>query len=237
MSLVSGAVEYIEPFADFRHALTCIHCGAPKDGRPFTRDHLPTKSLLDRPLPTDLPTLDICGPCNNELSRDEEYLKVLLACIFAGTCEPDELQDAKVARALGRNGPLLAAMRDARNSDQLGRVTWRPDFDRLLPPLIKNARGHFAYELEERPEGDPTVANAASLQCLESSARAAFETVSIGSAWPEIGSRMMDRLVSGRDFLDGWIVVKPSVYRYAIHEYSAVRIVIREYLAFEAIWS
>lgn len=230
-------MDYIEPFADFRHALTCIHCGAPKDGRSFTRDHLPTKSLLDRPFPANLATLDICSPCNNELSRDEEYLKVLLACIFAGTCEPEQHDDPQVARALGRNGPLLASMRDARNTDLTGRVIWQPDFDRLLPPLIKNARGHFAYELAERPDCDPSVANAASLQSLDQSARAAFETVSVGSAWPEVGSRMLDRLVSGRDFSDGWIVVQPGVYRYAIQECSAVRIVIREYLAFEAIWN
>lgn len=124
-------MEYIGPFVDFRHSLTCIHCGAPKDGRPFTRDHLPTKSLLNQPLPVDLPTLEICDPCNNQLSRDEEYLKVLLSCIFMGTCEPAELQDARVARALGRNGPLLAALRHARTTDFFGRVTWQPDFDRL----------------------------------------------------------------------------------------------------------
>ena len=234
------AVEYIEPFSDVRHDLTCAQCGAPKDGRPFTRDHLPTKSLLDRPLPDDVPTLDICAPCNNVISRDEEYLKVLLSCVFEGTCEPGDLQDEKVSRALARNAPLREELRQARKAyDTFGgneRVIWQPNLERLLPPLIKNAKGHFAYELAERLSSDPAKAAAALLQNFDEETRAAFETVSIGSAWPEVGSRMMDRLISGRDLAGGWIVVQPDVYRYAIHEYSAVRIVIREYLAFEAIW-
>ena len=233
-------MEYIEPFSDFRHDLNCVQCGAPKDGRPFTRDHLPTKSLLDRPFPSDLPTLDTCGECNNRLSRDEEYLKVLLACIFGDTCEPDKLSDEKVGRALSRNGSLLAEMRKARKTYRTmggeNRVLWQPDVARLVSPLLKNARGHFAYELAEHPEGDPSAIGVSPLQNLDQETREAFETVSIGAGWPEVGSRMMDRLASGRDLSSGWIVVQPSVYRYAIHEYQAVRIVVREYLAFEAFW-
>ena len=95
-------MDYIEPFADFRHDLWCIHCGTSKETNSFTRDHLPTKSLLDRPLPTDLPTFAICADCNNSLSRDEEYLKVFLACILDGTCEPSEMSDPKIGRGLAR---------------------------------------------------------------------------------------------------------------------------------------
>ena len=116
------------------------------------------------------------------------------------------------------------------------RVLWQPDVARLVSPLLKNARGHFAYELAEHPEGDPSAIGVSPLQNLDQETREAFETVSIGAGWPEVGSRMMDRLVSGRDLSSGWIVVQPSVYRYAIHEYQAVRIVVREYLAFEAFW-
>lgn len=233
-------VDYIEPFADERHDVSCIHCGAPKDGRQFTRDHVPTKSLLDRPLPENLPTFDICGECNNKLSRDEEYLKLLLTCIFQGTCEPDELKDEKAARALARNGALLSEFRRARTEYRtLGgdtRVTWRPDQARVIPPLIKNARGHFVYELAEREDGEPLRVGVAPLQSLDEATRVAFEAVHIGDGWPEVGSRMMTRLIGGADFSGGWIIVQPGVYRYAIHQYSTVRIVIREYLAFEAIW-
>lgn len=75
------------------------------------------------------------------------------------------------------------------------------------------------------------------METLNDDTRAAFEAVHIGDAWPEVGSRMFTRLVGGADLSGGWIVVQPGVYRYAIHQYSTVRIVIREYLAFEAVWN
>lgn len=235
-------MDYIHPCSDTRHDAWCIHCGKAKDeSTAFTRDHLPTKSLLDQSLPKNLPTLDICGQCNNSLSQDEEYLRLILTCVLEGTCEPDELQDQKAARALRRNGQLLEQLRSAKTEYQtLGgqqQVVWQPDESRLLPPLIKNARGHFKYELAERAEGDPSSAVAIPLISLEADARSAFEAVSIGNGWPEVGSRMMNRMITGIGLSDGWIVVQPGVYRYAIHEYSAVRIVIREYLAFEAVWN
>jgi len=232
-------MEYIEPFSDERHYASCIHCGAPKS-RNFTRDHVPSKLLLDRPFPDNLPTFDICAGCNNRFSKDEEYLKIVLACIFEGTCEPDELENEVVARALKRNGSMLADLRLARREyDTLGgerNVIWQPDLSRITPPLIKNARGHFVYELGERAEGEPTSVGVCPLQNLDDASRTAFEAVSIGAGWPEVGSRMMTRLAGGADLFESWIVVQPGIYRYAVHEYRAVRIVIREYLAFEAIW-
>lgn len=233
-------MDYIEPFADFRHDLWCIHCGTSKETNSFTRDHLPTKSLLDRPLPTDLPTFAICADCNNSLSRDEEYLKVFLACILDGTCEPSEMSDPKIGRSLARNGRLLAELRSARtmsvDEDGNEQLSWRPDLSRIMPPLIKNARGHFTYELAERADGDPLHAWAYPLYLFDDNARRAFESPSFGDVWPEIGSRMMDRLATGKGTRGGWIIVQPGVYRYAIHEQSTVRIVIRELLAFEAKW-
>lgn len=239
-------MEGIDDFSDRRLKGWCIHCGASASGAEFTLDHVPSRSLLDRPLPDYAPTVPICGDCNNRLSRDEEYLRVFLTCVLEGTCEPDELRDEKVARALRRNPRLAAEMRAARAEPGLfddGRTaTWRPDLSRLIPPLVKNARGHFMYELGEAPDGEPVSAVAAPLTALTAEQRAGFEAVSLGAAWPEVGSRMMTRVAwlttggEGPDMEDGWIVVQPDVYRYAIHEYRAVRMVLREYLAFEAVW-
>lgn len=114
--------------------------------------------------------------------------------------------------------------------------------DRLLRALLKNARGHFIYELGERPLGEPRTIAAVPLQQLSAEQRATFERVSLGDVWPEVGSRMMTRMAwlatgeEGPDMKRGWIVVQPGVYRYAVHDFRAVRMVLREYLAFEAIW-
>lgn len=239
----------LEDYSDDRWKAWCIHCGATAWDADFSEDHVPSKALLDRPLPEYPPTVAICAACNNRLSVDEEYLRVFLCCAMSGTCDPDELDQLghdKVARALRRNGRLLAEMRTARtelrHSDESATVTWRPDLSRLIPPLLKNARGHFMYEMGEPPEGEPAHLAVVPLACLTPEQRRAFETVSLGEAWPEVGSRLLQRVAipldarTGAQPWSGWIEVQPDVYRYAIHELSAVRLVIREYLAFEAIW-
>lgn len=239
----------LEDFSDERWKAWCIHCGATTWDAPFNEDHVPSRALLDRPLPDYPPTVAICAACNNRLSVDEEYLRVFLCCVMSGTCDPDELERRghdKVARALRRNGRLAAEMRAARTEpahfDEPAIVTWNPDLSRLIPPLLKNARGHFMYEMGEPPDGDPVHVGAVPLACLTPEQRVSFEAVSLGSAWPEVGSRLMQRVAipldrrSGARPWSGWIEVQSNVYRYAIHELSAVRLVIREYLAFEAVW-
>ena len=57
--------------------------------------------------------------------------------------------------------------------------------------------------------------------------------------WPEVGSRIMTRILTGEDFNNGWIVVQEGVYRYAVSyaDQILVKIVISEYLAAEVCWS
>jgi hypothetical protein len=89
---------------------------------------------------------------------------------------------------------MLAELRNTRREYETDRqVIWQPNLARLLPPLIKNAQGHLIYELGERTDRCPASAVVCALQSLDEGARAAFEAVSIGAAWPEVGSRMMFR--------------------------------------------
>jgi hypothetical protein len=60
------------------------------------------------------------------------------------------------------------------------------------------------------------------------------------ASWPEVGSRMMTRLMTGRDFsVGGWITVQCDVYRYAVlvGDLMVVRSVLFEYLATEVCWT
>lgn len=58
--------------------------------------------------------------------------------------------------------------------------------------------------------------------------------------WPEVGSRMMSRLLIAENevFDEGWLVVQEGRYRYKLNWHAGldVRIVIREYLACQIIW-
>jgi hypothetical protein len=56
--------------------------------------------------------------------------------------------------------------------------------------------------------------------------------------WPEVGSRMMTRLVTGEDMAGQWVVVQKGVYRYSVQQAEGllVRSVLWEYLATEVQW-
>lgn len=53
-------MEEIEHFTDDRHKTWCIHCGSPIIDRHTNRDHVPTKGLLERPLPPHVPQVEVC---------------------------------------------------------------------------------------------------------------------------------------------------------------------------------
>lgn len=57
-------------------------------------------------------------------------------------------------------------------------------------------------------------------------------------AWPEVGSRMMTRVLTGQDLEGPWIIVQEGVYRYSVAQRGGmlVRSVLSEYLATEVFW-
>jgi hypothetical protein len=53
-------------FIDERLKGICAYCGA----RPESRDHVPSRVLLDKPYPENLPVVEACFKCNGEFSAD-----------------------------------------------------------------------------------------------------------------------------------------------------------------------
>ena len=53
----------------------CCYCGVREA---TTRDHVPPKSIFNRPRPSDLITVPCCFQCNNEASKYDERFKVYL---------------------------------------------------------------------------------------------------------------------------------------------------------------
>lgn len=104
--------------------------------------------------------------------------------------------------------------------------------------MVKNARGHIYYELGQPALGEPTDVVVVPLINLSDGQRSEFLTADLGPGWPEVGSRMMTRLLTGQDLDDGWVVVQEGVYRYFAVENGGflVRIILREYLAAEVTW-
>lgn len=234
-------MEHINEFVDERQKGWCLHCGVSIQGVPLSRDHVPTKGLLDRPLPAHTPQVEVCHQCNNSFSLDEEYFVAFLSCVLSGSAVPEEQANPKIRRALERNPALVIRLEASKQiyttqGEEQGTI-WQPEIERIKRIVLKNARGHAFYEYGEPMLDAPAHIWAAPYETLTASQQEEFEDVQI-SAWPEVGSRMMTRFVSGIDLENGWVIVQEDIYRYAIVQKGTllVRSLIRNYLATEVFW-
>lgn len=62
-------MKQIPNYGDIRQIQTCVYSG----GGTETRDHVPSKVLLEKPYPENLPIVPACDTCNQSFSSDEEY--------------------------------------------------------------------------------------------------------------------------------------------------------------------
>jgi len=225
-------------FFDERYAGACVYCGS----IPETRDHVPSKVLLDNPYPSDLPVVGCCSACNSSFSLDEQYVACFIECVICGSAEDCDLRRTKIQRILNHNESLRSRIINSRK-DGLGVIYWEPELDRFQNVILKLARGHAAYELYPLI-GDPLSINLMPLQLLNEEQRYNFECLSYNDfgIWPEIGTRLFMRAWGKPpdkfDRVGDWIIVQPERYRYAVSESEGVliRMVLSEYLACEVLW-
>jgi hypothetical protein len=226
-------------FIDERHTGMCAYCGT----RPATRDHVPSKVLLDEPYPPELPVVGACEKCNASFSLDEQYTACFLDCVICGGTGVSDQHRSNVKRILKDNPALRERIERARKRDEADNLLWEPEADRIQNVVLKLARGHAAYELYPKLE-EPTAVGVAPLPVLSDEVRSSFERIAADKIdlWPEIGSRAFLRAFGkSPDRLpvsEGWVVVQPDRYRYAVAETGGVlvRIVLSEYLACEIVW-
>jgi len=218
---------------DTRQAEACAYCGEATQ----TRDHVPSRILLDEPFPENLPVVPACLPCNNKASFDEEYLACLIECVICGTTDPARVGREKIRRTLAKQHALQARLTAAlrwENEQSLFNI----ELDRVERIVVKLAQGHALYELNEPQLAKPSSVVISPLGLLDNDVRGAFENTSgyDFAIWPEVGSRAMQRLVQNAH---GWLEVQLGRYRYLATTDTVVRVrlVLSEYLACEVIWS
>ena len=256
-------MDQIREFIDERLKGTCIYCEAltselevnrvpmsetrsSASHSKSTRDHVPSKSLLKEPYPAHLPVIDVCGACNHSFSLDEEYFAAFLGAVLAGSTEPDLQVLPSAARILRRNAKLKTRIDQSRTQretpDGETQLLWIPEWARINRVIVKNARGHALYEYGDPNlvSGPPRHIRSTILEDFTDDQRDHFENVDSDtlSGWPEVGSKMMTRVVTGQDLSGPWVVVQDGVYRYAVAQVGRllVRTVLFEYVATEVYW-
>ncbi len=235
------------PFADDRLINDCIFCGAMAD----TRDHVPSKILLESPYPENLPVVGACNICNQGFSKDEQYLVCFLESVLAGSTEPNKIKRPTVARAMQRS-PALRARIEAKKIEFDGQIDFHPEEERIKNVMLKLARGHAAFELSQPCKEEPDHYWCRSLESLDQETQDIFDEAHVQQLFGEIGSRNMQRMFFVevrpmsevgeevmRLLVNDWVDVQESRYRYlAIDDVHGViiRIVISDYLACEVRW-
>ena len=239
-------MDQINEFVDERQKAWCIQCGAWLGDVDTNRDHVPSKVFLRKPYPENLPVVDTCVGCNNGFSADEEYLHLFLRCVLTGSTDPERHSDAKIARALQRHWKLRARIERSKTEYRtIGgemRCIWEPEKERVERVVVKNARGHVFYEYGEPMLSEPKHVSTLPLAAMTALEREEFENAGTAgelAGWPEVGSRMMTRALTGQDMRDGWVIVQDGVYRFRVEQSGGIviRSVLFEYLATEVYWS
>lgn len=79
--------------------MLCIYC----QSRPgTTRDHVPSKGLLRKPLPPNLLTVPCCNACNRGYSMDEEYFRLIIVGLLCHSADADQQFDGPLSRSMDR---------------------------------------------------------------------------------------------------------------------------------------
>ena len=243
--------DEFRPFVDFsRKGLHyCIYCGKLAD----TREHIPPKAFLKKPLPSDLPVLPACKKCNNGFSSDELYVRAYIECLKAVFADAD----------LNAIQPLQSdrrEIRDAKESVKAALDAKKITFDKRIGRiLLKLAVGHATYELSggyHSRKWQPLYTKYIIRPTASEEAWADLEYAELlnDKVLPELGSRVFRKiyiiqpLLKSMDsddtqkenlcFLD-WTDIQDGIYRYIAYIEGSrltVKMILMDYLYAEVVF-
>lgn len=121
----------------------CIFCGNEAD----SKDHIPSKNLLEKPFPPNLLTIDSCIKCNRSFSLDEEYfLNVLVEISTNPALLIKKEEGGNIFRARERSPKLKERIENSMISQTDGRIYFHPEYDRIQKVVEKNAAGLYFHK-------------------------------------------------------------------------------------------
>ncbi len=229
-------MKQLKIFSDDRLNTQCAYCGE----YPETRDHVPSKILLEKPFPENLPVVPSCLKCNNGFSLDEEYFACLIECIICGTTDLDKLSRERIVKVLKRKKKLKSRLDKAFISES-GKTYFKIEAERFENVILKLAYGHAKFENSETQFEEPVHIAFVPIETLTQEEQDSFFASYEMQKMPEIGSRAMQNLIISEEGIpyNKWINVQDGIYQYSVLTTNInlqVRILIWNYLACEVVW-
>ena len=224
----------INKFSDSRLDQMCCYCGS----LPDTRDHVPSRILLNDPFPEDLPVVPCCNACNQSFSKDEEYFACIIECIINGSAEINDLEREKIKRILAKRPALQKRIADAKIQDEGGNH-FSVEGERIENVLSKLAKGHAQFDASTPLLGTPTHLLYKPLHTMTREENKRFFAGPEIEKYPELGSRLFFLIAEDNTPYSAWQIVQDNVYAYMITSQIgrlSVRLVISNFLAAEIIW-
>lgn len=148
----TSTLRQIKTFSDQRLDQMCSYCGKTATE---TRDHVPSKILLDEPFLENLPVVPCCTKCNQDFSSDEEYFACSIESILRGTTEIEKLHRQKI-KSVFEKRPALQQRISKSFVLQDGKLHFKFEKDRFIKVATKLAKSHAKYEISEPQFEDPT---------------------------------------------------------------------------------
>ena len=215
----------------------CSYCG---ETATETRDHVPSKILLDDPFPENLPVVPCCTKCNQAFSSDEEYFACSIESILRGTTDIEKLHRQKI-KSVFEKRPALQLRIENSFILQDGQLHFKFEQDRFIKVATKLAKGHAKYEISEPQFDDPTSISMKPLTLMTAKEIDDFFTSYHLNKLPEVGSQALQNLLIGDNNTvhSHWTTVQGDNYKYTVIDDMGlliVRIVVWNYLAIEVIW-
>ena len=128
--------------------MRCYFCGQVAK----TKDHVPSKNLLEKPYPNNLLTIPACLKCNQSFSLDEEYfLNVLVTLSENPILQARTQPGGKIYKSRQRSTKLYDRLIKSLVQDDDGRTYFRPEVDRLKKVIEKNALGLYYHKYGKLP--------------------------------------------------------------------------------------
>lgn len=150
--------------------------------------------------------------------------------------ENSDMKREKIEKTFKHSPRIEDRIFDLINVDDSGNCNINLENERIERVLRKHAIGHIEYEAGEQIREDPLHFSFSFANQLKREQISAYNQTIQSDIYPEYGCRLFQRVVE--DGKNDWVVVQSGNYRYYIEVGSSIliRIVIREYLYFEAIY-